>query len=58
MQWVNQQSLSEPLTCLGDEHSGIWNLIAQFLNPGEKRKILDWFHLIENLHKGRAVYAR
>jgi hypothetical protein len=51
VQWVNQQSLSYSLTCIGDGHPGIWNLIAQFLNPGEKREILDWFHLMENLHK-------
>ncbi len=26
--WVNQQELSEIVTCLGDGHDGIWNLIA------------------------------
>jgi hypothetical protein len=25
--------------------------VAQFNSPGEKREILDWFHLMENLHK-------
>ena len=51
IKWVNQQSLADPIYCLGDGHSGIWNIIAQFVNPGEKREILDWFHLLENLNK-------
>lgn len=51
VKWVNEQKLSDPLTCLGDGHAGIWNLVGQFLCPGEKREILDWFHLIENLYK-------
>ena len=49
--WVNQQPLSEPLVCLGDGHSGIWNIIKQFNRNGEKREILDWYHLMENLNK-------
>ncbi|NEP51499.1 MAG: ISKra4 family transposase [Moorea sp. SIO3C2] len=49
--WVNQQPLSDPLNCLGDGHPGIWKLVKQFNSPGEKREILDWFHLVENLHK-------
>ena len=49
--WVNQQPLSEPLVCLGDGHSGIWNIITQFNRNGEKREILDWYHLMENLNK-------
>lgn len=49
--WVNQQPLSDPLSCLGDGHPGIWGIIRQFDCPGEKREILDWFHLVENLHK-------
>ncbi len=27
--WVNTQRLSDPLTCLGDGHDGIWNIYAQ-----------------------------
>jgi hypothetical protein len=38
-------------TCLGDGHPGIWKIIRQFNCPGERREILDWFHLVENLHK-------
>jgi hypothetical protein len=49
--WVNQQKLSEPLTCLGDGHSGIWSIIQQLNPDGEKREILDWYHLMENLNK-------
>jgi hypothetical protein len=26
VEWVNQQPLSTPVTCLGDGHDGIWNL--------------------------------
>jgi hypothetical protein len=47
--WVNQQPLSNPLTCLGDGHPGIWKIIGQFL--ANTREILDWFHLRENLYK-------
>ncbi len=49
--WINQQELSDPLTCLGDGHPGIWNLVKPINCPGEKREILDWFHLVENLYK-------
>ena len=28
LHWVNQQQLSEIVTCIGDGHDGIWNLIA------------------------------
>jgi hypothetical protein len=37
------------LTCLGDGHPGIWNLIASI--TAERREILDWYHLEENLYK-------
>lgn len=49
--WVNQQSLANPLTCLGDGHDGIWNLFGEIATPLQRREILDWFHLVENLHK-------
>jgi hypothetical protein len=42
--YVNSQPLSEVLTCLGDGHDGIWNIIVQ-LNPDRAgREILDWYH--------------
>lgn len=49
--WVNQQPLSRNITCLGDGHDGVWNLIEQIGQQGQRREILDWYHLIENLHK-------
>lgn len=49
--WVNHQKLADPLTCLGNGHPGIWKIVREFNCPGEIREILDWFHLIENLHK-------
>jgi hypothetical protein len=49
--WVNEQELAQPLTCLGDGHDGIWNIISQISTVTERREILDWYHLKENLHK-------
>jgi hypothetical protein len=49
--WVNQQPLSLPLTCLGDGHDGVWNLISEIATPTQRREILDWYHLNENLQK-------
>ena len=49
--WVNAQPLSHPLTCLGDGHDGIWNLYQQIGSMAQRREILDWYHLVENLGK-------
>jgi hypothetical protein len=49
--WVNSQELAPIVTCLGDGHDGVWNIIEEFVPTGERREILDWFHLMENLHK-------
>lgn len=49
--WVNAQSLSHPLTCLGDGHDGIWNLYQEIGSTTQRREILDWYHLVENLGK-------
>jgi hypothetical protein len=49
--WVNRQKLAPIITCLGDEYDGIWNVIKEFATTDERREILDWFHLMENLHK-------
>jgi hypothetical protein len=49
--WVNRQPLATPLSCLGDGHDGIWNLFNQIGIAPQRREILDWFHLTENLHK-------
>jgi hypothetical protein len=49
--WVNQQPLSRSLTCLGDGHDGVWKLVEQIGTTEQRREILDWYHLMENLHK-------
>jgi hypothetical protein len=49
--WINHQPLSTPLTCLGDGHDGVWNIIAAIATPEQRREILDWYHLNENLQK-------
>lgn len=49
--WVNTQPLAAVLTCIGDGHDGIWNIISQFTPNQQRREVLDWFHLMENLHK-------
>ena len=49
--WTNQQPLASPVACLGDGHDGIWNIIGHISIPEHRREILDWYHLVENLHK-------
>ena len=49
--YVNRQPLNSLLTCLGDGQDGIWNIIGKLNPDGNRREILDWFHLLENLHK-------
>lgn len=46
--WVNRQPRSERLTCIGDGHDGILNLVTTIQAP--RQEILDWYHLVENLH--------
>ena len=58
IEWVKKKPLANPLTCLGDGHRGIWNLIEKFSVPEKRREILDWFHLMENLHKVRSSKER
>jgi len=45
------------LTCLGDGHEGIWNLIKKFGQNQVpiKREVLDWYHLKENLYRTHLV---
>ena len=57
LQWINAQPLSTPLTCLGDGHDGIWNIFAQVGYQAQRREILDWYHLVENLGKVWRVTA-
>ena len=49
--WANSQPLANPLTCLGDGHDGIWNIITKIGNPSQRREVLDWYHLKENIYK-------
>lgn len=35
--WVHQQPLNSPLTCLGDGHDGVWNLI-ELMAPDPQRQ--------------------
>ena len=51
IKWVNQQPLKTTLTCLGDGHDGVWNIIDKISPTHNKNEILDWYHLMENLHK-------
>ena len=51
LQWVNQQPLSRTVNCLGDGHDGVWNIVEQIGSKHQRREILDWYHLMENLHK-------
>lgn len=49
--WVNEQPLAQPVTCLADGHDGVWNIISQIATIPQRREILDWYHLKENLYK-------
>ena len=49
--WVNHQPFTEIVTCIGDGHDGIWNIVSHLAPQSQRREILDWYHLIENLHK-------
>lgn len=51
VEWVNTQPLSTPLTCLGDGHDGIWNIYGAIGSATQRREVLDWYHLVENLGK-------
>ncbi len=51
IEWVNTQPLARPLTCLADGHDGVWNIVTQLATADQRREILDWYHLKENLHK-------
>ena len=48
---VKSQPLASPLTCIGDGHDGIWNIIKELAPTDQRREILDWYHLTENLYK-------
>jgi len=49
--WINEQDLAPTVTCLGDGHDGVWNIFKEVATSDSRREILDWYHLMENLHK-------
>ena len=48
---VNNQPLAPVVSCIGDGHPGFWKLVAGIRQPAQRREVLDWFHLMANLHK-------
>lgn len=48
---MNEQPLDERVTCLGDGHDGIWNIIGRIGEESQRTEILDWYNLVENLAK-------
>ena len=53
--WLQSLLLMSLFYCLGDGHPGIWSLFGQLKAPQIPDEILDWFHLMENLHKVEAT---
>lgn len=51
IEWVNHQPLAKVFHGLGDGHDGIWNLFVKIGSTDQRYEILDWYHLVENLHK-------
>ena len=49
--WVNEQELAPMITYLGDGHDGVWNIFKEVATSDRRREVLDWYHLMENLHK-------
>ncbi len=39
--WVNEQALGSTLTCIGDGHDGIWNIVNQLATNAQRREVLD-----------------
>lgn len=37
--WVNAQPKAAVLTCLGDGHDGIWNIIRHFAPTAQRREV-------------------
>jgi hypothetical protein len=40
---------NETVYLLGEGHDGVWNIFKQL--SCNKYKILDWYYLVDNLHK-------
>ncbi len=50
-EWANGLPLAEWVECLGDGHDGVWGTYEYIGDSEQRHEILDWFHLMENLHK-------
>lgn len=50
LNWANALPMAEHVWCLGDGHDGVWSLYAQIGQDDQRTEILDWYHLVENLH--------
>jgi|GEM_PF-153775 len=51
IEWANGLPLAPMVDCLGDGHDGVWGVYAQIGCDRQRYEILDWFHLMENLHQ-------
>lgn len=51
IEWVQKQPLASVVTCVGDGHDGVWNIMAHLAPEYQRREVLDWYHLVENLYK-------
>lgn len=51
LEWANGLPLAATIDCLGDGHDGVWGLYAQIATEEQRHEILDWYHLMENLHQ-------
>lgn len=56
--WANKQPLADTVSCLGDGHDGVWNIVAEIGTTAQRREILDWYHLMENLAKVNSSSAQ
>lgn len=58
--WSTLQPLQAQFVVLGDGHDGVWNIAETFGGTviKERLEVLDWFHLMENLHKVPMLQAQ
>ncbi|MEM9405798.1 MAG: ISKra4 family transposase, partial [Acidobacteriota bacterium] len=57
LHWLNHLRFASLYYALGDGHPGISRLFAHLQRPPVMDEILDWEHLVENLHKTGASKA-
>ena len=55
IEWANSLPLAPIMDGLGDGHDGVWGVYGQIGREGQRHEILDWFHLMENLHQVAAT---